>query len=56
MKTEILTKSVKVQETKSNIFATLPKWVRDILDIKKGDVIEYVIYTDKTVELRKVGE
>lgn len=53
MKREVLlTTSVKVQEAGTNIFITLPSTVRTILKAKKTDEVEYVIYDDKSIEIR----
>lgn len=48
----ILVSTAKVQESGSNVFATIPAPVRSILKPKKGDELEFVIYSDKSVEVR----
>jgi len=56
LKKELLVSEVKVQQKNTNIFTTLPSTVRTILKAKKGDVVEYVIYDDKSIEIRMKGE
>lgn len=51
-KTEILRSHVKMQFSGSNYFASIPGPVRSVLQPKKGDVIEYIVYSDKSVEIR----
>lgn len=48
----MITKSVKVQQSGTNTFINIPSEVRSILKPKKQDEIEFVIYDDKTVEIR----
>ena len=52
MKEAVITSTVKVQEFGTNMFSTLPSVVRSVLKPKKGDQIEYVVYNDKTIEIR----
>lgn len=53
MKREVvLTTDVVVQQKGSNIFATLPASVRSILKPEKGQTVEYVIYSDRSIEIR----
>jgi len=56
MKEIILTSDVKIQKQSENMYATLPSTVRSILKPKKGEIMEYVIYSDKTIEIRMKGE
>ncbi len=51
-KDEFLRVSAKVQVTASNTFLNIPAQVRSILKPKKGDEIEFIIYSDRTVEIK----
>jgi len=52
LKKELMSTSVKVQETGTNMFTTLPSTVRSVLKAKKGDEVEYVIFDDRSIEIR----
>jgi len=53
MKKEVFFKvSSKVQTPGTNVFVTLPSAVRSILKPKKGSEIEFIIYSDKTIEIK----
>ena len=54
MKEIVLTSTTKVQEAGTNFFSTIPATVRSVLKPEKGDQIEWVIYSDRTVEVRIV--
>ena len=57
MKKEVvLTTEVVVQQKGTNIFATLPSSVRSILKPVKGQTVEYVIYSDRSIEIRMKEE
>lgn len=45
MKKKITT--AKIQESKTNVWVSIPKLVREIFDISKGDTMEVFIDTDK---------
>jgi len=42
----------KVQTPGTNVFVTLPSAVRSILKPKKGDEVQFIIYSDKTIEIK----
>lgn len=52
MKEIVITTTTKVQESGTNFFTTIPATVKSVLKPSKGDEIEFVIYSDKTVEIR----
>lgn len=58
MKDVVLTASTKIQEAGTNFFTTIPATVRSVLKPIKGDELEFIIYSDKTIEIRvnKKGE
>ena len=41
--------TVKVQATKTNVFINLPKEMRDLLEIKKGDTLLLTLIDGKIV-------
>lgn len=45
---------VKVQKTGRNYFTSIPKDVREHLDLNKSDTLQYVIRDSGAVEIRKV--
>ena len=52
MKEIILTCTAKVQVAGTNTVVTIPAAVRSVLKPKKGDEIEFVIHSDKSVEIK----
>ncbi len=49
-----LKKHTKVQNVAGSLTTTVPAFVRDMLDLKKGDNLEWVINTkDETIKLTK---
>lgn len=52
MKKEFFSTSVKVQQSGNTLYINLPAQVRSILEPKKSDEIEFVIYDDRSVEIR----
>ena len=54
MKNEILTADTKVQQTGTNLLVIIPASVRSVLKPSKGDTIQYVVYDDKTIEIKIV--
>lgn len=57
MKKELLTATVKIQESPSTLFSTIPNSIRSIMRLEKGQELEFVAYDDRTVEIRlKKGE
>lgn len=52
MKEVVITATTKVQESGTNFFTTIPATVRSVLKPEKGDEIEFVVYSDKSIELR----
>lgn len=54
MKKEFLRKSTKIQQAGTNFFTTIPSAVRSVLKPEKGDLVEFIIYNDHTVEIKIV--
>lgn len=52
MKTEVLVSKSTCIENGTNFLTTMPLTVRNVLNASKGDRIEWVVYSDKTVEVR----
>lgn len=53
MKKEVFfTTSAKVQMQGTNVFVTLPSAVRSILKPEKAQEVEFIIYFDKTIEIK----
>lgn len=52
MKEVIISSTSKVQENGTNFFATIPLSVRSVLNTKKGDELEFIIFSDRSVEVR----
>lgn len=52
MKEVIISSTSKVQENGTNFFATIPLSVRSVLKPKKGDELEFIIFSDRSVEIR----
>lgn len=48
----VISATTKVQESGTNFFTTIPATVRSVLKPEKGDEIEFLIYSDKSIELR----
>lgn len=53
-KKEILSTTAIVQVNGTNIFATIPAEVRSVLKPKKGDKLEFVIFSDRSIEVRVI--
>jgi bifunctional DNA-binding transcriptional regulator/antitoxin component of YhaV-PrlF toxin-antitoxin module len=47
---------VKVQKTGRNYFTSIPKDVREHLDLNKSDTLQYVIRDSGAVEIRKAAD
>lgn len=54
MKTEIFVADTKIQQSGTNLLVIIPASVRSVLNPSKGDVLQYVVKDDKTVEVRIV--
>ena len=52
MKKELLTATVKIQESPSTLFSTIPNSIRSIMRLEKGQELEFIAYDDRTVEIR----
>lgn len=49
-------KTAKVQQAGTNFFTTIPAAVRSVLKPEKGDLLEFVIYNDHSVEIKVIKE
>ena len=47
---------VKVQESGTNMTISIPAPVRSVLKPKKGDIVEWIIYDDKTIGIKIVKD
>lgn len=58
MKEVVLTSTTKIQEAGTNFFTTIPATVRSVLKPKKGDELEFIVYSDRSIEIKviKKGE
>lgn len=52
LKELILSSTAKIQENSTNMLVLIPSTVRSVLKPKKGDEIEFMVYSDKTIEIR----
>lgn len=52
MKEIFMIKEASVQQSGTNTFVNLPSEVRSILKPKKQDKIEFVIHSDRSIEIR----
>jgi hypothetical protein len=52
MKTELLTATVKIQESPTTLFSTIPNSIRSIMRLEKGQELEFIAYDDRSVEIR----
>lgn len=50
----IMKKKTKVQSVSGSLTTTVPSFVRDVLDLEKGDTLEWIIDTkNETIEIVK---
>ena len=49
-------KTTIVQESGANLYSNIPAVVRSILKPKKGSVIKWIIYDDRTIGIEMVKE
>ena len=53
----ILKKKTKIQYVAGSLTTTVPSFVRDVLDLEKGDTLEWIIDTkSETIEIVKKEE